>query len=62
MSDDLRKVLFDIASSHPALNPECIFSAFPRNRLFLDPARCEGCQDATVEKGERCEECKAGQS
>jgi hypothetical protein len=57
MNDDtLRRVLFDIASSHPALNAETIFSPFPRNRL-LEPALCESCHDVVVERGETCEEC-----
>lgn len=61
--DNLLATLLSIASSaRPTLNPECLFATFPRNRLFLDPARCECCQDATVEKGELCEECKVGQS
>jgi hypothetical protein len=59
MTDKLLETLLDIAT--PALNAECLFSAFPRNRL-LEPALCPSCCDVYVERGEQCDACKAAHS
>lgn len=58
--DGLRNALFDIASSHPALNPETIFSRFPQPpRNEVDKMFCVGCWDAIAEPNDSlCAECK----